>query len=39
MNEIKVFTNEDFGEVRINIKTLVFQKGIDWIRKQLEKET
>ena len=27
------------GEVRINIKTLVFQKGIDWIRKQLEKET
>lgn len=26
------------GEVRINIKTLVFQKGIDWIRKQLEKE-
>lgn len=27
------------GEVRINIKTLVFQKGIDWIRKQLAKET
>lgn len=26
------------GEVRINIKTLVFQKGIDWIRKQLQKE-
>lgn len=26
------------GEVRINIKTLVFQKGIDWIRKQLVKE-
>ena len=26
------------GEVRINIKTLVFQKGIDWIRKQLAKE-
>ena len=26
------------GEVRINIKTLVFQKGIDWIRKQLLKE-
>ena len=26
------------GEVRINIKTLVFQKGIDWIRKQLTKE-
>lgn len=26
------------GEVRINIKTLVFQKGIDWIRKQLSKE-
>ena len=26
------------GEVRINIKTLVFQKGIDWIRKQLGKE-
>lgn len=27
------------GEVRINIKTLVFQKGIDWIRKQLAKES
>ena len=27
------------GEVRINIKTLVFQKGIDWIRKQLVKES
>lgn len=26
------------GEVRINIKTLVFQKGIDFIRKQLQKE-
>jgi len=26
------------GEVRINIKTLVFQKGIDWIRKQLAKD-
>ena len=29
---------EVHGEVRINIKTLVFQKGIDWIRKQLQKE-
>ena len=29
---------EVHGEVRINIKTLVFQKGIDWIRKQLLKE-
>lgn len=28
---------EVHGEVRINIKTLVFQKGIDWIRKQLQK--
>lgn len=28
---------EVHGEVRINIKTLVFQKGIDWIRKQLLK--
>ena len=26
------------GEVRISIKTLVFQKGIDFIRKQLQKE-
>lgn len=26
------------GEVRINIKTLVFQKGIDYIRRQLQKE-
>ena len=26
------------GEVRINIKTLVFQKGIDFIRRQLQKE-
>ena len=26
------------GEVRISIKTLVYQKGIDWIRKQLAKE-
>jgi prophage antirepressor-like protein len=29
---------EVHGEVRISIKTLVFQKGIDWIRKQLQKE-
>lgn len=26
------------GEVRISIKTLVFQKGIDFIRKQIQKE-
>lgn len=26
------------GEVRISIKTLVFQKGIDYIRRQLQKE-
>ena len=26
------------GEVRISIKTLVFQKGIDFIRRQLQKE-
>ena len=25
------------GEIRINIKTLVFQKGIDFIRKRLNK--
>lgn len=28
---------EVHGEVRISIKTLVYQKGIDWIRKQLMK--
>lgn len=28
---------EVHGEVRISIKTLVYQKGIDWIRKQLSK--
>ena len=28
---------EVHGEVRISIKTLVYQKGIDWIRKQLLK--
>ena len=26
------------GEVRINLKTLVFQKGIDYIRRQLQQE-
>jgi len=29
--------NKGYGEIGINIKTLVFQKGIDYIRKELVK--